>query len=213
MLKEFKSVFKGSTFAYLWASQIFSQFTINIMNFLLLTYLYTATGSSIATSFLWVTFSLPAILIGPFGAASVDLMDRRKVLMITNLLQAGTVLLFLLIYHQSIFIIYVVVFIYSALNQFYVPAESAALPSTVGKHMLSRANSLFFITMQGSVIFGFGIAGILQKTIGLTGALILSSVFLFLAFVSVSFLPPSRPKKAISGEFEKRSQNLLCNND
>jgi MFS family permease len=203
MIRDYKPIFKNSTFAYLWFSQILSQFTINIMNFLLLTYLYTATGSSIATSFLWIAFSLPAIIIGPFGAASVDLVDRRKMLMVTNLLQALTILLFVFIYGESVFIIYVVVFIYSALNQFYVPAESATLPATVSKNHLQKANSLFFITMQGAVIFGFGIAGLLQRTIGLNGALILSTVFLFVAFVSVSFLPPNKPRKIISGEFEK----------
>ncbi len=203
MITEFKSVFRNSTFAYLWVSQILSQFTINVMNFLLLTYLYSATGSSIATSFLWVVFSLPAILIGPFGAASVDLVDRRKMLMMTNLLQSATIVLFIFVYHQSIFIIYIVVFIYSALNQFYVPAESATLPSTVSKSTLSRANSLFFVTMQGTIILGFGVAGILQRTIGLNGALILASVFLFIAFISVSFLPANKPRKIISGEFEK----------
>lgn len=203
MISEFASIFKKGQFGYLWLSQILSQLTINVMNFLLLTYIYTATGSPIATSFLWVAFSLPAIMVGPFGAASVDLVDRRKMLMITNLLQAGTVLMLILIHSKSIFIIYIVVFLYSALNQFYQPAESASLPSTVPKNMLPRANALFFMTMQGALILGFGVAGIIQKTIGFNGALILSGIFLFLAFVSVSFINPNKPQKIISGEFEK----------
>src|SRR3989304_7311492 len=141
MITEFKSIFRHPKFLYLWVSQILSQLTVNIMNFLLLAHLYNSTHSTIATSLLWVAYSLPAILVGPIAAASVDLISRRKMLMITNLLQAATVFGYLFINQQSIFILYAVVFTYSTLNQFYGPAELATLPSTVGTGMLARANS------------------------------------------------------------------------
>lgn len=173
------------------------------MNFLLLSHLYSTTHSAIATSLLWVSYSIPALIVGPIAAASVDLFSRRKVLMITNLLQALTVFAYIFINQQSIFILYAVVFTYSMLNQFYVPAESAALPSTVSPKMLARANSLFFMTLQATLILGFGLAGILQNIIGFNGTLILSAVFLFIAFISVSFLEEIRPKKTLPGEFEK----------
>lgn len=203
MADEPKSIWKEKKFLYLWISQVLSQLTINTMNFLLLTHLYSATGSTIATSLLWLAYSLPTLFIGPIGAASVDLYSRRKTLMITNFLQALTVFVYIFINQSSIFILYAVVLIYSIFNQFYGPAEAASLPSTVGKNLLARANSLFFLTLQGTLILGFGFAGILQKFIGFNGALILCTVALFIAFVSVSFLPEIKPKKQISGEFEK----------
>lgn len=202
-MKELKSIFKKPGFMYLWGSQIFSQITIHILNFLLLAHLYEATNSSIATSILWVSFALPALLIGPVGAASVDLVSRRKTMMITNLLQAATVFAYIFINQGSIFIIYAIALIYSALNQFYGPAELATLPGTVGKKMLARANSLFFTTSQASLILGFGFAGILQKWIGFDGTLILSTVLLFLAFVSASFLTEAKPQKRLPVKFEK----------
>jgi MFS family permease len=203
MITEFRSIFKTPKFMYLWISQVLSQLTVNIMNFLLLAHLYTATHSSIATSLLWVAYSLPALIVGPIAAASVDLISRRKMLMVTNLLQAVTIFAYIFINQQSIFILYAVVLTYSALNQFYGPAESASLPSTVGKTLLARANSLFFITLQGTLILGFGFAGILQRAIGFNGTLVLCSAFLFTAFVSVSFLTETKPRKRMPGEFEK----------
>jgi len=146
MPNEFKNIISKSNFRYLWTSQILSQVTINIMNFLLLAKLYAVTGSSIATSLLWVAYALPALVFGPIGAATVDLISRRKVLMIANLLQAITIFLTIFVNQQSIFILYAVVLIYSLLNQFYVPAESAYLPSTASKDDLSQANSIFFLT-------------------------------------------------------------------
>lgn len=119
MLTDYRPLSKNFKFLYLWASQILSQLTIYVMNFLLLLRLFEKTGSTIATSFLWVAYALPAILIGPFAAAS---------------------------HRTSLFLIYGVALAYSFLNQFYVPAELATLPSVVKKKVLPHANGLFFLT-------------------------------------------------------------------
>lgn len=202
-MNEYRKLLKNSKFNYLWVSQILSQVTVNMMNFLLLTKLFSVTGSSIATSLLWVTYALPAIFFGPIGAASVDLINKRKMLMATNLLQAVSVFGFLLFHEQSIFLLYVVVLAYSFFNQFYVPAESASLVSVVDKRNLAGANSLFFITQQGALLFGFGFGGVIEKLIGFKGSLVLCAVFLFAAFVSVSFLTDIKEKDKIPEGFEK----------
>jgi MFS transporter, DHA3 family, macrolide efflux protein len=203
MITEYLKVLKRPQFSLLWTSQVLSQVTINMMNFLLLTRLYTVTGSSIATSLLWVAYCIPALIFGPIGAASTDLLSRRRTLMVTNLLQGLVVFTYIFINQQSIFILYAVVLIYSLLNQFYVPAEAAYLPSTVSEKRLPHANSLFFMTSQGAIVLGFGFAGVVQRLIGFEGALILSTVLLFIAFVSTSFLKEIKPKTAIPGKFEQ----------
>lgn len=202
-MQEFESVIKNPKFVYLWTSQILSQLTVNIMNFLLLTRLFTVTGSTIATSMLWVAYALPAIFFGPIGAASVDLVSRRKMLMVTNLLQAVTVAGFILIHQSSIFLLYFVVVLYSLFNQFYVPAESSSLPSVVPKNKLAYANSLFFITQQGSLVLGFGAAGIFLNLIGFTWSLVLCAVFLFIAFISSTFLPEMKPTREVPEALDK----------
>lgn len=199
----FTSLIRNKNFLYLWLSQILSQLTINLMNFLLLARLYVVTGSTIATSLLWVAYCLPTLFIGPLGAATVDMVSRRKVLMIANFLQALTIFLYIFVNQNSIFILYAVVLLYSIMNQFYIPAEAAYLPSAVPKNSLAQANSLFFITIQAMVILGFGFAGIMQRLIGFTGSLIVCSSFIFIAFVSTSFLREIKPKKIIPDKFEK----------
>jgi MFS family permease len=202
-MQEFKQILAIRNFRYLWASQVLSQVTVNIMNFLLLTRLFTITGSSIATSFMWIAYALPAIFVGPIGSASVDWVDRRKMLMWTNFLQALTVFSCIFLHQQSIFLLYLVVLLYSLLNQFYGPAESASLPSLVSKDDLAHANSIFFMTMQVSLIVGFGFAGLLQAFLGFDGSLVLCSIFLFLAFVSTSFLPKMKSVKDMGKSFEE----------
>ena len=202
-MKEYKFLVSNRNFVYLWTSQILSQLAINVMNFLLLTRLFSLTNSSIATSFLWVAYSLPAILIGPFASAYVDMADRKRLLMITNFLQFLVILVYAFTFNFRVFLLYGVALAYSFLNQFYVPSEAASLPSLVNKSGLPFANGLFFLTQQFSLIVGFGFAGVLNQFFGFRNSLILCSLFLFIAFVSVSYLPKMRVGKMKGGSFDK----------
>ncbi|MFV1917113.1 MAG: MFS transporter [Patescibacteria group bacterium] len=203
MISDFKSLVKTKNFSYLWSSQILSQFTIQIMNFLLLIRLFEETGSTIATSFLWVAYALPAIIIGPFAAASVDMIDRRTTLIVANLLQAATIFLYALTHQTSLFLLYGVAMMYSLLNQFYVPAELAALPTLVSKKKLPFANGLFFMTQQVAIVGGFSLAGLMKKFLGFSTTLYFSAGLLFIAFLSVLKLPKMETEEKVPAHFEK----------
>lgn len=202
MLKDFKPVVKNKNFVYIWISQIFSQLTINIMNFVLLIKLFEVTGSAISTSMLWVAYSLPAILIGPVASALTDMWDKRKILIFANLLQCLTIFVFALASRSSIFLLYGVVFIYSFINQFYVPSEISTIPTVLKKDNLAHGNSLFFITQQSAMVLGFALAGLLNSSFGFTNTLYICSAFLFIAFISTLFLPKLQVIDSVSKDFE-----------
>lgn len=202
MLGDYRTVLQNKNFLRIWISQIFSQLTINIMNFVFLIRLFEVTKSAISTSFLWVAYAMSAILIGPFASGAVDLIDRRKILIITNFLQSLTIFLFAIAPKSNIFLLYEVVFIYSLINQFYVPSEASTLPSVLHKEDLTHGNGLFFITQQGSLVVGFAVAGLLNGFLGFNNTLFLCSFFLFIAFVSTAFLPKLEPNNTIPKKFE-----------
>ncbi|OGM21516.1 hypothetical protein A2714_00155 [Candidatus Woesebacteria bacterium RIFCSPHIGHO2_01_FULL_38_9] len=203
MVKSWRYLLRNSEFLLIWTSQILSQITINVLNFVLLFTLFEKTQSSVATSFLWITYSLPAIILGPFASASVDMLDLRKVLMATNFFQAVVIAFYAIIAYSSPFLAYAVVLGYSALNQFYVPAEYATIPRVVKKEFLPQANGLFLITQQGSLILGFGVAGIILKALGISNTLILCSFFLFVAFSTVYFLPQMKTREELPKKLDE----------
>lgn len=202
-MKEYKKlIFKGN-FGFLWFSQILSQLTINIINFLILTRLFTVTQSAIATSMLWVSYALPAIFLGPIGAASVDMLSKRKMLIYSNLIQSLTVLTYALILRKGLFLPYGFAMIYSLVNQFNDPAEAALVPSLVEKKKLHFANGLMFLTSQAALIIGYGIAGLLQSIFGYRNSLILCSGFLLVGALSISFAPEIKSQDFIPLDVEK----------
>jgi len=203
MITEYKQILGNSKFVHLWLSQLFSQLTINVVNFLFLLKLFSLTGSTIATSLLWISYALPAILVGPLAAATVDMVDKRRMLMLTNFLQSASIFFYALLKNPSIFLLYGLAMTYSFLNQFYVPAEAASLPSVVPKKNLPQANSIFFLTQQGSLVLGFAVAGVLNHFLGFSTSLFIGAGFLFMAFVSVALLPPLKPKEELPKNFEE----------
>lgn len=199
--KEIYSFLKrNKNFAHLWISQILQLVTINMVNFLMLKAIYEKTNSALAVSFLWVFYYLPAFFVGPFSGLVVDRFSKRRILIFTNILQSITMLLYLLI-GKTTYPIFTFVFLYSLMDEFYAPAESATLPGLVKVEDLPVANSLFFATSQGALLIGFGLGGLLMRLLGQNNIIILSAVFLFLAAVSVRSLPKDKGKTKTINDF------------
>lgn len=203
MISDYKFLFKNRNFLHIWTSQILSQLAVNILNFMILVKLFETTGSTIATSMVWVAYAIPAMIVGPFASATLDMTDKRKVLMLSNVLQSLVILFYSFTYEGRLFLPYGIVMTYSMLNQFYLPAETATLPTIVSKKNLPQANSLFFLSQLAALIIGFGAAGLLKIAFGFETSLYICSVMLFLAFISVSFLPKMSVEESVPRDLEK----------
>lgn len=195
----FPHILQNKQFIKLWISQLFTITGINIVNFLLLLQLFNRTNSTLAASFLWIAYSIPILLVGPFASTVADIVNRKKLLVITTLLQSLTILLFLFT-GDRYFLLYAILFIYSLISQFYLPSESATLPTLVSKEELAEANGLFLLTKQGGMLIGFGSAGFLSKFLGFHPTLILCSILLAIACVSVASLPKIKHERRLDIE-------------
>lgn len=189
---QFSSLFKNRNFLRIWVSQVASQITISMVNFALIARIFEATGSSVAVSFLWITYGLPALLIGPFVGPLIDLVSKRKILIMTNLLQAVSIFSYHLV-KNKLFPLYTIVFVYSFLDQFYLPAEAVSIPALVPKKKLGEANSLYSLTFQASFMAGFALAGPVIALLGPDSPFFMGAALLLLASLSVYGLPQREP--------------------
>lgn len=194
----FAQTIKHKGFLNLWINQILVQLSYNALNFALILWVFQLTNSNTAVSFLLVATYFPPIIFGLFSGILTDLTDRKKMIMWINLLLA--ICFFLLIpFKESYLFILVITFIINSLAQFYVPAESSAIPLIVPKNQLLVANSLFSITLFGSFLFGFGLAGPLIILVGIDYLFALGGGALILAFLMSFLFPPIRNKNDKEG--------------
>jgi len=126
------------------------------------------------------------VIFGLFAGVVVDITDRKKIIAIINFLLA-VCFLSLIPFKDNFVAILTIVFAVNSLVQFYVPAESSAIPLICSRKQLLAANSLFSITLFGSFLGGFGIAGPIINFFGINFVFLFGAFLLFAAFL-LSFL-------------------------
>lgn len=184
----FTQTFQNRGFLNLWINQILVQLSYNALNFALIIWVYKLTGSNAAVSALLFSVYLPAVILGLFSGVLVDLIDRKKIIMMINILLA--VSFFSLIFLKSFYLaILAVTFFVNALGQFYSPAEASAIPLIVKKNELLTANSIFSVTLYSCFLIGFGLAGPLINYLEINFVFGLGGVLLVLAFILATVFP------------------------
>ena len=104
---------------------------------------YQLTGSTAATAGAVAARVLPRLALGSVAGVFVDRWDRRRTMLVANVL-LGLCLLPLLLVRSAewLWLLYLVSFAQSILAQFLGPAEGALLPRLVAEADLVPANAL-----------------------------------------------------------------------
>ncbi len=193
------SVFKNRDFLLLWIAQAVSQTAQNAIWFALMVVVEDTTRSGTQLSFAVLTTVIPGIVLGMIAGVFVDRMNKKTVLVTTNLLRAAAVLGYLL-YAQAIAFVYLVNLIFCSISQFFGPAEAATIPRVVPKQRLITANSLFNLTFTGSQMAGIVLlAPWILKLFGASTLFIMAAGMYVIATVLVYLIPPGEePHKPLS---------------
>lgn len=185
----FSQVLKNRGFLNLWLNQILVQLSYNSLNFTLIIWVFKLTDSNTAVSALLFAIYLPAVIFGLFTGILVDLIDRKKIIMMIDFFLS--IAFFSLIFLKGNYpAILAIAFLVNILGQFYAPAEASAIPLVTKKEQLITANSIFSATLYTCFLLGFGLAGPLIAHLGINIVFILGAILLAIAFV-LSLLFPS----------------------
>jgi len=195
---------KNRNFTALWIGQIFSQLADRIIFVVFITLIVSYFGPKGAyKSYLYVAFTIPAILLTAVAGVYVDRWNRRNTLVITNVLRALIMVVIpMAIGSHSLLALYACAFGISAITQFFVPAESATIPMIVRPAQLMLANSLFTTTMMGSVIFGFALGDPLIQWVGLTQVHWAICALFLISALSLCMVHAGAPKSCPVGKSE-----------
>ena len=198
-LGSFTGVLESRSFLYLWMAQALSQTALNATIYVLLVRVQEQTGSTTALGLLILSFIVPSVLMGVAAGVFVDRWQKKRVLLITNLLRAVIVLSFAIL-AQDLWLILLVNLTYSAVSQFFLPAELAAIPAVVPENQLIRANGLFNLTLSSAQLAGFVIIGpILVKGLGGPAVFILLALVYALCAALIWFMRMEEPELRRAG--------------
>jgi len=184
-------VFRNRPFLLLWLSQAFTQIGGNMVIYGLTVIILEASRSNTAVSLLILTFLGPAVLFSAVAGVYVDRLDKRIVLVVTNLLRsAAFVALFFA--GDNLAAILALNMIISTITVFFSPAEAAMIPQVVPRNQLTAANGVFTLTLNAAFAIGFALLGPVVVTLAGAPALILFVAVCYLVAAGFCWtLPPS----------------------
>ncbi len=183
-------------YRWLWSGQVVNGIGNQITRVALPFQVYVLTGSTLAIAALTL-FQLVPILLFALGAGTLaDAVDRRRLLMVTQVgLAACSLVLVVLALsgEPPVWALFVVAFAAAGLSAVDQPARSSAIPRLVPPERLASAIALNQLNFQMASIVGPAIGGIIIATVGLAGAYafdLVSFVASFAALLAIRPLPP-----------------------
>lgn len=135
------------------------------------------TGSATLASLMLLCQSLPIFLATPLAGHIVDRVDRRKLMIVVDLVRTGACLLPLLARTPAMLpFAYAGVILISIGSAYFEPAAQAALPNLVRGEELAPANVLMGSTWGTMLAVGAGLGGLVTMRFGRDASFIVDAV-------------------------------------
>ena len=125
----------------MWLGQVISVLGSALVQFALVWYLTEKTGSATILATATLVSLIPEVFLGPFSGAIVDRLNRKTIMIVSDLLVALATLALVLLFafnQIQIWHIYVILFIRGTVGTFQYPAMSASISLMVPKEHLTR---------------------------------------------------------------------------
>jgi MFS family permease len=192
------STLRQRNFALLWVSSLISLIGDRALMTALPFYVYEHTGSTLALAGMFGASYLPTFLFSSVAGVFVDRWDRKRILVVTNLIQSAVMLTLLLIQPTGwLWLVFLVTFIQMTLAMFTMPAEGALIPNLVAESQLLPANALTGLGNTIARLIGPAAGGVLLGVFGLSSVVFVDSAsFLLAALLVLRIAVPARPAAA-----------------
>ncbi|MEP7291642.1 MAG: MFS transporter [Chloroflexota bacterium] len=172
-------------FRLLLVGQLLTAFGTQMVSFAVGWELWLRTENELALGLVGLVQVIPVILLSLYAGHVADQYNRKRIVMITQVLLAvcslGLALLSAL--EGSLFLIYLCLFGIGVARAFYSPAVSTLLPETIPPHIFTNAATWSSTGWQTASILGPAFAGLLIARLGS-----ISVLYLFDTLAGISFL-------------------------
>ena len=193
----------------LWSGQAISTMGRFITQVVLPYQVYVLTGDLLAVGLLSIVQLIPILAFSLGGGAVADAVDRRRLLLVTQLGLMGcsaALAGLALLPAPPLFALYVVAFVAAGLGSIDQPARASSIPRLVPPERLPAAISLNQVVFNGSAVIGPALGGIILATLGIAAAYTVDVVTFLAAIVALLLMHPIPPT---AGQARASVQSIL----
>jgi MFS family permease len=138
------------------------------------------TGSATAVAWMMIVQFLPMAVVGPIAGVVVDRVDRRRLMIATDIIRGVLVLGLLLVRtREQVWLAYVVMALTVTGSAFFEPARTATIPNITTRDELMPANALSSATWAAMLAVGASIGGLVTALAGREIAFVINAASFF----------------------------------
>src|SRR5437879_3632035 len=185
LMLSFRNLLHGNrNYRYTWGGQVVSEIGDHFNNIAVFSLALATTKSGLVVSGVMLSRAVPAVLAGPIAGVLLDRLNRKHVMIASDLIRAVLALGFILCIHRrDTWMLYLFSALLMFASPFFTSGRSAILPTITTSEELHTANSLTQTTQWTTITIGTFAAGISVTQFGYAWAFILNSFsFLFSAW-------------------------------
>ena len=199
-------------FFTIWSGQAFSLLGSQLVSFALIWYLTVTTGSATVLAIGSLVGILPSVLLGPFVGPLIDRWDRRRTMIVSDLIIAlatvGLALLFAFVDVQ-LWHIYGLLFIRAIAGGFHGPSMTASTSLMVPVEHLARVQGVNQMLNGGLNIVAAPLGAILYEAIDIQWILAMDVVTAIFAILPLLFFDIPQPDRTQSEALTGKAASYL----
>ncbi|WP_195263371.1 MFS transporter [Clostridium sp. 1001275B_160808_H3] len=186
------NLLKDKNFSLLMFGKITSLIGSYMQSFALSLFVLNTTGSASKFASILSVALIPELILSPFAGVIVDWFDRKKILIILDLVSGAVVTIFAIMYfitgEMPLSYIYILVITLSLISTIDNPTLQTIIPTITKKEDLVEANALNSLIMSIGNVVSPAIAAVVYGGFGLEAVFIVNSISFLISAISEIFL-------------------------
>ena len=147
-------------YRHAWMAQVVSEVGDHFNNIAVFSLALQTTGSGMVVTGIMLARAIPAILAGPLAGVLLDRMDRRRIMVLSDLVRAVVALGFILtLGRPDTWLLYLLSGLLMFASPFFTSGRASILPAIASKEELHTANALTQTTQWTTLTVGTFLAG------------------------------------------------------
>ncbi len=201
-MKAFVSLLRENrNYRYTWTGQIVSEIGDHFNNIAVFSLAVSHTHSGLVVSGVMLARAIPAMFAGPLAGVTLDRLDRKRVMIASDLIRAMVAALFILtVNRHDTWLLYLLSALLMLASPFFTSGRSSILPAIASKEELHTANSLTQTTQWTTLVIGTFLGGSSVAQFGYQWAFFGNAVSFLISALCISqlyvagrgFRPPKR---------------------
>lgn len=187
----YKDIFRQKEFMKITLAGVINRFGDSIDAIAFTWLVYALTGNATWSALMFAANQLPSVLVQPFAGALVEGMEKKKLMVVTDVIRGVITVGLAVLYITNLlnpWIMLAFTLVNSSVEAFRLPASLAVMPKVLEEKYYAHGTSLNSTLNRIVELVGLGLAGVIISAFGIGTAIAIDGISFFGSAFVLNFL-------------------------